>query len=203
MFLFFYEGRALIVLNIREINTVPLSNNRNHLPIRRIVIFAVIAVIAIAGSVMAWRHFHPAPSPTIADQKTADQTKQIDYQPPTADQKTNGATIKENAASEPTTPPDQAQSSVNVLITSALVSSNALHIRSSIDTVSSSGTCSLKLENGAKVVTRDSDVQAMASSSTCKGFDIPSSELGTGTWKITLTYTNGSMSGSATMEKPL
>jgi hypothetical protein len=42
------------------------------------------------------------------------------------------------------------------------------------------------------------DIQALASSSTCKGFDVPLSQLSSGTWNISIDISVGSKTGHIT-----
>lgn len=54
------------------------------------------------------------------------------------------------------------------------------------------GECALELRKGQDVVTKTADVIFAPRSSTCAGFSINTSELSSGTWKISLTLkTNG------------
>lgn len=83
-------------------------------------------------------------------------------------------------------------------ITAANQNDNTLQIRTLIENVSSNGTCALKLTKGSSVVSRSAGIQALSSSSTCKGFDIPVSDLSTGQWLVTLTITIGAEKATLT-----
>lgn len=63
------------------------------------------------------------------------------------------------------------------------VSNDQLSIRAVIDQFVS-GTCDLTLKSNGKTVTRSSKIINNASASACKGFDIPTSELSSGSWEI-------------------
>jgi hypothetical protein len=45
--------------------------------------------------------------------------------------------------------------------------------------------------------TAAADTQAMSTSSTCKGFDIPLTALASGKWKAVITFNNDTLTGSA------
>lgn len=77
----------------------------------------------------------------------------------------------------------------------AVVGSN-LSLRTTINQTLSSGTCKLTLSNGSKVVTKSSAIMQNPSSSTCEGFDIPISELGSGTWSLEVVVTSGDRTGT-------
>ena len=173
------------------------------------IIFGIAIVIVVgivtAGSLWVWNHFNA--TETTNDPK-------IDLQEPTADQKTAGESIKEDSVNQSTgdgnrtgsdplplpVPGENGQlSTVDAQITSANVSGSNLIIRSLIQTITSSGTCSLNLTSSSgKVYTASSEVQALPNGTTCKGFDIPLSELGTGQWTITLNFANNSIKAQTT-----
>lgn len=81
------------------------------------------------------------------------------------------------------------------VINYAGITNGTLMIRTTINQALSSGTCQLTLSNGSKTVTRSSNIAQNPSSSTCEGFDLPTSELGSGNWTITITVTSGDRTG--------
>lgn len=76
------------------------------------------------------------------------------------------------------------------------VTGSNLIIRTTINQTLSSGECKLTLVNGQKTITRTSDIAQNPSSSSCEGFDVPTSELGNGTWSISITITSGDRTGT-------
>ena len=60
----------------------------------------------------------------------------------------------------------------------------------------SDGTCSLTLTNGSRTANRTADVIYQPEFSTCAGFSVPTSTLGSGSWNVRLTVTSGSISKS-------
>jgi amino acid transporter len=75
-------------------------------------------------------------------------------------------------------------------ITSANQNDGILQIRVLIESVTTNGTCSLTLsKQGEQSVSRETGIQALASTSTCKGFDVPVSELSNGVWNIDISIT--------------
>lgn len=136
-----------------------------------------------------------------------DTVENVDYSIPTKEQQEAGDTTsdqaKDNANSDDDLPEkddDQPtdytdEGKVNVSITSANQNNGQLQIRTLIETVAS-GRCALTL-SGSHTVTREADTQALASSSTCQGFDVPISELSPGTWDIKINYRDNNNTGSA------
>lgn len=62
----------------------------------------------------------------------------------------------------------------------------------------SDGTCSLTASNGSKTTTQTADVIYAPNFSTCAGFSVPISTLGSGTWTITLNIASGGGTTSKT-----
>lgn len=135
----------------------------------------------------------------------------INYDEPTSDQIKAGVSTKEISVnlddtkpklsgSDPATSPvqqDNSKGRVSATITSANQSGTRLQIRFDIGTVTSSGTCTLTLVKGASTVKKTAGVQALAGNSTCKGFDIPATELSAGTWQVALIFENNDVVANA------
>ncbi len=75
------------------------------------------------------------------------------------------------------------------------VSGDKLIVRTTINQSLSSGLCEISLVNGSATITKTSSIIPNPSSSSCEGFDIPTSELGSGNWEITIKITSGDKSG--------
>lgn len=73
-----------------------------------------------------------------------------------------------------------------------------LSIRVTIDQQLTSGVCSLHLTNGTRTITKEVAIAANPSSSTCKGFDIPSDDLEKGVWNIKININSDSKQGTIT-----
>jgi len=179
---------------------------------KKIIIISTIAVLAIIGAsiftllslrgggkLFGW-------SPLSSDQSS------VNYQPPSQEEIDNGKKVKDetvNSSSDQspkTSPKNEAENSptptsqVGVTITAANQNGQTLQIRTLVETVSSSGTCNLQLSKGSQTITKTAGLQALASTSTCKGFDVPVNELSPGLWALKVTYTNNSVSGNASQQ---
>jgi len=142
-------------------------------------------VLMFGGNFFGW---------TTQDNKannTSDQN--IDNNPPTTDQIKDGVNIKTNTQTNTST----SKSTMAVTVSAINQTSSMLQIRAIVDVLSDTGSCMLKLTKGSIVVTKTVSTQTLPSSMTCKGFDIPKTELSKGEWKITLTITAGSLNGVA------
>jgi hypothetical protein len=163
------------------------------------IITTVLALVLISGG-GAYAFFATHPSIETQDSKSQSADKkdktETNTQPATTQQIQAGENQKQDILNKdqasPTTP-----SSLTVTITAANQNGNVVNIRSLINTVSNSGNCTLTITNGTSTTTLSSDLQALADSSTCKGFDVPASSLPKGTWHIVVDATVGTSHGFA------
>ena len=83
------------------------------------------------------------------------------------------------------------------VLTMAEVSGDVLRIRLNIDQYLASGNCELTLTSNQGVTFTDSAaIVPVASTSTCEGFDIPTSNLATGNWTINISLEAGDKIGT-------
>ena len=169
-----------------------IKNNKKHTK-KIAAIITSLSILVLAGIIVA-AYLLLAPKDQSRESSTAEQAQEVNLESATEEQKAAGAEIKKNALEEK---PNQSSGTIEVLITAANQNGNLLQIRTSINGVSNQGTCKLSLTGPTAAITREVEIQALASSSTCKGFDIPTSELSKGTWTINLDITRGSDSGKA------
>lgn len=170
---------------------------KKHRFTRKKIVIAtcILLLILVASAIVYYSH---------RDRTTKSTTnpvpqKPINYTPPTSDQVTTGDQIKKQSVDSQQQNNDTSPSTPTpVMITSINQSSGVIYIRSIIQKVTNSGSCTLTMSNNTGgSYTTTSKVQAMASSSTCEGFNIPSSKLSPGNWSITITFSDGLSSGSA------
>lgn len=160
----------------------------------KIISIIVIAVIIVAGaSYWYWQTCIRTNQLAVNNSQVIDQN--INYNPPTADQKNAGEDIKIN---------NQTPVSVtaNTVITSKTIDADTLKIRSvTSGAISSNGTCNLTLTSSdGIVISKTVATYAMPSSSTCQGFDIARTELPNGIWQISLDVIIDNEKSNATSE---
>jgi len=137
-------------------------------------------------------------------EESAPGLNEVNLNNPTDDQKQAGDSIKKDSVNNPkdglTTddePSSDDSSAVSVTFTAVNQNGTLLSVRGLIDTVTNNGTCTLTFTKDTNVISKKSDIQALANSSTCKGFDIPTSELSSGKWHIQLEVNAGTKTGTA------
>lgn len=167
---------------------------------KKLIIVLILALLLIGGgfAVYAYRVNQQQAAQDTSSQEEK-RLNDISLDPPTEEEiKAGNETKKQTTENEgqPTTPPD----TLNVTLTATNKNGELFQVRSLISKLSSGGTCELKMTKDSAVITKTASVQALASSSTCQGFDVPISELSSGTWKLILTVTIDGISGQATKD---
>lgn len=166
----------------------------------------VLASIIVAAGIYSAVAFGYSLFPFNSDSNNTNPTGQnttdgINYNSPTKDQKDAGVNTKESTATNSNSTPSTSSGdneTLQVTISALDQDSSVLRVRSLINKISNDGVCTLTLVKGNSNIIKTSDTQALPSESTCKGFDVPLSELSTGNWTIGLDVKIGTATGSAT-----
>lgn len=85
-------------------------------------------------------------------------------------------------------------------LTTANISRDKLVIRVNIDQFLTSGKCILNLKSTTSTIREEANIITSASTSTCEGFDIPTSELSSGKWNIEILLNSNNKTGKITGE---
>lgn len=166
--------------------------NRSKLPI-----IAWTAITVLLLGVGGYYAFSMLQKPS----NDAPASSSIDAEPATNDQSSAGSDIKKQALEQDTASSDSTDTTdVTVEILPPTKNTDTVRIQATIQAVSNTGTCTLTLTKDDSVKTYSAGVQALSSYSTCKGFTVPLSDLSSGTWAITIRYSDGSASGTAASE---
>lgn len=170
-------------------------------------------ILLVIGALLVFSTFGVAAWALQNNSKDGGDSQSVNLDSPSDEEIKAGNSIKENSLNqsssntssdpipEPTPSEDGTGLTVDAQITSINKSSSTLSIRTLIQQVTSSGRCELTLSgpNGA-TVSVTSDVQALPNGATCKGFDVPLSDLSTGDWQVTLKYTNDDIKATASQK---
>ena len=158
------------------------------------VLILIIIFIAVGTGAMLFtiaRNHNSANSSETSEQVQKD----VNLAPPTQDQKENSSDVKKTSIENAN---QDTPKSLNVSINSYAKTTAITHVGVDIERIISTGKCAINIVNGNTSKEYRADIQALAQYSTCKGFDIPNSDIGSGTWSIQATITSGSLTGSAT-----
>lgn len=179
------------------------NNTKRNLLITLGVVLLVGAVSVAAAYYFKVGPFTPPVDSSINLKKPSED--EIKAGADAKQQTVNADENKNQTGSDPAPAPQPIENSdkksVHAEITAANQDESALHIRTLIQTVASSGTCSLTMTGPQnKTYTAKADIQPLPSSSTCKGFDIPLENLSAGAWTIRIDFSNDDLVASANKE---
>lgn len=165
------------------------------------IIIITVSVIVLLGVVTtAAFYFKLGPfAETQQDVQTKKENQTgSDIKKQSVDNSSKGSQTGSDPSPAPQPVPGTNKSSVSAEITSANQDTSRLRVRTLIQTVTSDGTCTLTMQGpGGKTYSATAGVQALPSTSTCKGFDVPLSQLASGSWTIKLTFSNTNLTASA------
>lgn len=174
------------------------SSKKSASPFKKVLLgVLVVLALTIVAAFMAYTlkagPFASVPTPSSTN-KQENIKKEIGTPAP-KDPSSNSVKNPQNNDS-----PSQS-SDKGLRITSTNINGGNLEVRTLLPVITNAGSCSVSAtSSGNTAYTETVGVQALSSSSTCKGFDIPLSSLGAGTWTITVDYSNSAESSSATKE---
>ncbi len=165
---------------------------------KKVLIALASVFLIVSGSIILMHHYQIG----LFQSKNTSTEEKIDLQKPTGDQ-VNAGTVAKNDFDSRTTEASQERQMANgevatpnksenvqTIISSSNVNGSTLSVRSIIQSIDKSGTCSLTLsKTGSQSISRTASTNTMGSYTTCAGFDIDISVLAKGNWEIKLIYT--------------
>lgn len=145
------------------------------------------------------------PAENNSNNKSTDETntgtdKDIDYGKPSDEEKAAGDDVKKETTDSSKKPDTSTQKkAVKIETTAVGQEGGTLRVRTLIQAVESDATCTITLsKNGTAALKRTVDVQPLASSATCKGFDLDVSDLAAGEYDMKITYNSKTSTGTYT-----
>lgn len=172
-------------------------------PYKRAVSVLLLVVLCVAVWLGIAFVKHAWPFNLGSSDSVTKPTNTVNYSPASDAQAKEGAATKERVAeNSKSDSPTEAQSTSPVIeITSTNISDDTYYIRTLIHTVTNSGTCTLRMVGPQQQsYSASSGVQSMATTSTCQGFNVPLKSLTSGSWKISIEFSDKSSSTTATKE---
>ena len=171
---------------------------------KKLIYFAIALAIVVVAGATYWYFSNQAAKNT--DKQTSDESQTIDVEAAPSELSDEDARAKEQHVKdyqnpEGVTAPSASGKEAKVEFMPSQEGGNVI-LRTYLASISD-GTCTLTITNGERKHTEKAGVLYQPSQSSCQGFSVPRSKLGTGTWKISLKATsldNISASSSADFE---
>lgn len=181
--------------------------NKRTNPKKKILIACSIGALLLIGAIVVARQANMWPSSTTPQTTltpaTDEQKKDGEQTKTDTIQDTNSKETSGSGSDQPLPPvTDEATNTSTVLvdITSTSQDGTIYKIGVLIQAQLSSGQCTLTLKKGTQIYTSSVDIQALPSTSTCKGFNVPLDQLSAGKWMATVNVVSGSTNGTASRE---
>ncbi len=167
-----------------------------------LIISASFYVFAYGGDIFGWKNDINSSNKTDASLENSNAPEIT--APSTSDQIDAGSAIKKDSVensknTNPTEPTQTDKTAITVTATQS-ESDETIRIKTIIDTITNTGTCTLEMTQDSTTIKRQAEIQALSSYSTCKGFEIPTSQLNAGLWDLKVSFTNSTHSGSSTIK---
>ena len=163
------------------------------------IIFLVLIAAAGVMCYFVWdAYFKPKPKPKEDDSvvEIADNKKEEDKIEVKSEDPVEKPKIEQYDGNDPNT-----SASLTGALTYVGVTNGNLRLRVNIDQYLSSGSCNLVLSrNGSQIYSDSASIVDSASTSTCEGFDIATSALGSGNLLISISISSGGKTGTITGE---
>lgn len=161
-----------------------------------LLIGAIILVVCAIAASLAYAY---AQSNNNSDKDLpadSSQTNENGNQVTPNEENSNSGTLP-SKATDPSSPKPE---SLEVSITAANQTGSVLQIRALINSVIQ-GECTLSLSRADNTtVTQSAPTQSLASTSTCSGFDVDTTNLKAGEWEATIKVATDTLSGTATQK---
>lgn len=156
----------------------------------------LVALLAGGGAGAFYLRSQSAKSEQLKLDDSSATSTDLPGEPTTDDPSSNSVKTNGGSSDDNTTP-----NAKKIDITTTYVNGDKFEIRTSISRITTAGECTLTMQNEeGKTYTTTVGIQALPSSSTCKGFSVPISSLSSGTWTITVDYVDGSEKSSSSKD---
>lgn len=164
---------------------------------RALASFGVAAVVVVGLSACVDASPQSSSGPSNSSTSTASSSPT-----PTASP-TSSATESPTTNPSPGVP-EQAGLTVQILSAAYDASTSSVSVSGAVtNLVSATGTCSVQLSQGDESYSAEAAGVADAAVTYCSGFDVVLPDGSAGDWTVTLTFTDGDLTGSATSNLPI
>ncbi len=193
--------KHIVLLKIKRFSAIMRVQKKS--PSKKALTIAILSTLILVAGLVTYalltssneNNYTPSTS-----ENTRPNTDDVDTKP-SDDTSTNSSDKPDHEAEKDISPPYEGENVDNSRTLSGVISYKSvvdgnLVIRTTINQMLGSGTCSLTLSNGQKTVTRSSSIAQNPSSSTCEGFSVPTTELGSGTWDIKVQVSSDGRTGT-------
>ncbi|MBQ6570825.1 hypothetical protein IJI02_00555 [Candidatus Saccharibacteria bacterium] len=175
--------------------TPPQSSSRQRNPLAILLGLALLAAVGLLVAKLITTLSAPAASTDFSTETVENSSVSTDT-PADSSTSVENLPLEKKPVEQYSAPDPNTLSSLTGFLTTARVSGDKLLLRVAIDQFLDSGTCTLSLTSAsAPAYFASAPLVPDVSSSTCEGFDVPLSSLGSGAYDIRIELTSGDRTG--------
>ncbi len=170
-------------------------NKHKNKKIALIVLSVILSLLVVVWYVLK--------NDTKTSQTNGTELNQIDYQPPSEEERNAGNSKKEDLGNEvnddeQNTGDDSDLQKANVVIVDASQYDEVIEVRAFVENIVQDGECTYTLKNTNETIMRTLPANAESSTSPCASLSLNRSEItNTGTWDVTVSYRSIDAYGSS------
>jgi len=144
-------------------------------------------------------NLYSKPADTLAVNSSPKPVNTINYEPVTNDEQNEGDNIKQQLIDQSNKPQTQ-PSKIDISLSAASqdISGGPLIVRSLVNVTT--GNCKLVLTKDSTKKEYSANIENTGTYNSCKGFDVPVSDLSSGKWQLKLTASSGQAYGEVSQE---
>lgn len=164
---------------------------------KKYIIFALVLLLILA-LVIGYFVFNDTENNVGSEQETS-KVNQVDYSPPTDDEKNAVEDQKDSIIENQQTQPSST-SEARIVIVDASQYNQDIEVRAFVENIIKDGTCEIKFTSGNNSIIKTVPAYGDASTTPCITLTLPRSEFpNSGNWSVKVTYNSnsGGISGSA------
>lgn len=172
-----------------------IQKSQKRYPISIKKAFSILLLILVLSiiSILAYPYVRPSLNKQTTDAPNQTATQKSNNQEDNTPQESQDRETEKKPLQTVENPPSQSNT-ISGVISYKNINDGQLVLRTTIDQALHSGSCILTMKSGDKTVTKSADIVQNPSSSSCMGFNIPTSELTPGSWTINIKIKSGTSS---------
>jgi hypothetical protein len=191
------------MIEVKDKIKMPKQKKRK-VPYKLLVIALLVVALFVAG-LLVYRSRNTKTNTNPTTTQTPSDTQKIDYNPPTAEQKQDSESHKDQIVQETQQPTTGGRTVTPIITHTQQNSDGSIAVDAFVPgIVENGGTCTLTATQGSQKVSATSSAFANATTTNCTSFSVPRSNFpSSGTWTFTVSYQSAAaqgMSQSTTQE---
>ncbi len=162
------------------------------------LVLVILIILACFAGYKVYANYRKEPAVAVVSGPTAEEKQQAAKVDADNKKMMEGTDTPSSEAEQPPSSTTPTSYSDTMEITAKQETNSTVTIIAKLPGVSA-GNCSLAITNGSKSINKSAVVIYQPEFSTCAGFSVPISDLGAGTWNISISLSGSTSTGSKTI----